>query len=677
MRHFALVFGLVAGVVGSAQAQPGKITSVKFRPSLDGLGFTLSSTQALNADAVELKLIRGNQILAAYIDGVQCKDQKLAANDESVSAVVIRPVKGSANNAEVQIRLRRPLSPAVLAAARIKIKGLHLRVDVPRTAKIAARWAKQNAKLAQEEAKKNKSAKDKRKRDELKKQQAAKDEAARRKKLAKRKDATPFIEGELASVGMIGLVPWENRFGLLLGIERLGEIFYGSISPTVNHTAEVWGDPISLSFGIPIRVQILDARADRRWDDAGRFRTEDWDEVSDYAQVIRSITYGGKEQHIYLDVSAFKASTVGHGTLVKRYNPHLNLNTHRVNAHLDAFGDYAGFESFANDITRPNVFGGLVFVKPLSVIDRSNFVMRSFSVGVSVAADVDAPVRNYLDVEDADLDGRRETEQAIDQEDFQPKFLSSEVVAYGVDIEAKMVDTDTLDWKTYLDWSFLETGVPSDRTTEVDEDRLRFEAVRSSGFTLGQLLRINTKTDPIQALRIRVEYRNYDPNYLPSYFDSLYEIQRVQYLRKSDPTALEMANGTKLIEVLGRDPDGDRVNGFYFETTWRLSHFLALAYGLEMNDQTPDDNMFVHLEIPHIGQWQFLAAYHRRTVSGFSELFDFDLSGNDLFILKTRYGVTDWFHWNFELLTPFRVGSKSQFENALQANLGIEIGVAY
>ena len=464
----------------------------------------------------------------------------------------------------------------------------------------------------------------------------------------------------------------------MLGVQRLGEIFYGAITPEFNYTPKVLDRPLSLSFGVPLRVEILDARPDRRFDNAGSFRTTDWDEASDFAKVIQRIGYGGKEQRFYLDINRFKAASLGHGTVLKRYNPNLNFNTTRVSAHFDAFFDYAGFETTLNDITGPNVLGALLFIKPLSLVDRSNFMLRSFSIGFSIVADVDAPLRNKVDIDDVDNDGRREVELEIDQENFQPRYLSTEVVAYGIDIELKLIDTDILDWKLYTDYSFLESGVPVGVSNTTDEASVGTEAVGSAGFTLGNLFRINAGTDPVHALRLRVEYRNYDPNYLPSYFDTFYEIQRVQYFTTSEsPDDGDLANSTKLQRVLGRDPEGERVNGGYFEASYKLSHFVGLSLGLEFNDQTPDNNLFLHLEVPHIGRWQLAVTYNRRTAEDFADLWNFGLSDNDLLIAQTRYGVADWLHLSLEALTPYGIGARSVFENEFQLNFSAEFGFSY
>ena len=497
------------------------------------------------------------------------------------------------------------------------------------------------------------------------------------KPVKKRTGPIPFVEGELAKVGSIGLVPWENRFGLIMGIERLGEVFYLSLRPEINHTREVLGGPLTMSFGLPVRIQLLDSRADRRWDGMGAIRSQDWDEPSDYARIIQYIRMGGKEERFFFEVNSFSANSIGHGTLLKRYNPNLNLNTRRVSAQFDAFMDYGGVETYVNDITGPNVLGGLVFLKPLSVIDRSNYFLRSFSLGFSMAADLDAPLRNRLDEDDLDGDGRRFNEIQINQTTFQPDYLSTSVIGYGFDVEFKLLDRREIDWKMYFDHSTLISGLPTDDPSNPVWSDIPTKSVKASGLTIGNLFRHNLGHDPVHALRFRFEYRRHDPNYVPAYFDTLYEIQRVQYLSSKQTNSVDIANQTKLQTILGRDPSGPMVNGLYVEGSWRVSHYLALAIGLEVNDSENDKNLFVHLEVPHLGRLQFLATYQRRTAESFADLFDFSFGNNDIFILKTRYGLADALHFNLEVLTPFGIGPESLFRNTVQVNLNAELGFSY
>ena len=508
--------------------------------------------------------------------------------------------------------------------------------------------------------------------------------------MAPKKKSRRFIEGELANVGAIGLVPWENRFGILGGIERIGDIFYATATPNINYSREIADRTLSLSFGIPVRLQLVDTRPTQTdpdtgektggWSNVLQLRKQDWDEPSDFAQIIRGIQYGSKEDRVYLDVNAFKASSIGHGALVKRYNPNLNLNSRQVSAEFDGFMDYGGVELYVNNVARPNLLAGLVFLKPLSLINRDNYAMRSFSIGASVAADLDAPLRNKLDFNDTDNDGRRHGEYLVNQKTFQPQYVSTKVVSFGLDTEIKLVDTGTTDWKTYVDYSYLASGLPVDSADprwDSDPSKPGIKGVMSSGMAWGNLLRLNLGEDPVHALRLRAEVRRYDPNYVPSYFDTMYEIQRVQYrigAGRVDPT------GTKLQSVLGRAPlPGDaKVFGLYFETSWKVSDIFAMAFALETNDSAmPDNSLFVHLEVPHFHGFQFLATLHRRAADSLSKLFDSTPTTRDIFIVKARYGIFDWFHVNVEALTPYGIGPDSFFANTVDVNVNAELGFGY
>jgi hypothetical protein len=493
---------------------------------------------------------------------------------------------------------------------------------------------------------------------------------------AKKPAGPEVIEGELGNIGAVGLVPWKNRVGIIIGIERIGEIFYGAARPEINYTRDIDGKELSMSFGIPVRFELLDNRLETKWENIGAFRDQDWDEVSDYAQVLRFLRFGGKESHFFLDVNSFSANTVGHGVLLKRYNPNLNLNTTQVSLQLDAFSDYVGGETYLNNITGPSVMGVLLFLKPLSIIDRDNFFLRSFSLGFTVVGDVNAPMRNRLDVYDVDDDGRRLTEIQINQSTFQPEYHGMGVIGYGLDLEFKLVDTRELDWKMYFDQSFLETGVPVGDEAKADGTPYT-QAIRSGGFTWGNLFRTNLGTKTVHALRFRTEYRNYDPNYLPSYFDTLYEIQRVQYFNGLHERERDLENDTKLQRVLGRSILEDRIHGVYMEGSWRIGNTFALSLGLEWNDRTPDNSLYLHAEVPRMGNWSFMASYQHRGAKDFGDIFNLTLADTDVLLMKTRYGLFDSVHVNLEVLTPFGIGPESLFRNDIQVNLNAEIGFEY
>ena len=135
----------------------------------------------------------------------------------------------------------------------------------------------------------------------------------------------------------------------------------------------------------------------------------------------------------------------------------------------------------------------------------------------------------------------------------------------------------------------------------------------------------------------------------------------------------------KLLQVLGRSPDGPRVNGGYFELSYSMGHYLALSLGFEVNDTTPDNALFVHLEVPKLGPWAFIATYQRRNAETFATLFDpaFGSTTTDMFLLQTRLGIVDVLHLALEVMTPFGIGPESLFRNVVQVNFIIELGFPY
>ena len=151
--------------------------------------------------------------------------------------------------------------------------------------------------------------------------------------------------------------------------------------------------------------------------------------------------------------------------------------------------------------------------------------------------------------------------------------------------------------------------------------------------------------------------------------------REVQYIPNG--SLVDLANATKLQRVLGRDPQGERVHGGYVEANWKVGQAFALSTGLEFNSATPDNHLFVHLELPQLGSWQFSTTYHRRNAQDISELFDVGFADNDIWLLQTRYRMASWLHSNFSVMTPFGFGPESVCRNAVQVNLGVEIGFSY
>jgi hypothetical protein len=507
-----------------------------------------------------------------------------------------------------------------------------------------------------------------------------------------------FIKGDLAAIGALGLVPWGHRIGGRVDIERLGPLFYVTLTPTVNYTLRINKRDMSMSFGVPLRLQLLDTRgidADEKWADAGRFRKEDWDTPQDFVKLIRFFTYGRKEDHFYFNINAFRTATIGHGTLLKRYNPNLSIDIQRVSVELDGFTDYIGAQTYLNNIGGPNLAGALVFFKPLSLVNRSSYVLRSFSIGAHVVVDWDAPMVNRLDIFDEDKDGRR-GEILLGGSNVQPQYTPTTIVGYGFDLETKIYKSPkkSFDLKAYLDVSFLTASIPKACEKWADgadkqkcavlfsndpvmvaaqPDNIETEQVTSNGVALGLLGRFTLGEKRNHALRLRLEFRSYAPNFLPSYFDTFYQVERVQYRNSRDPLATNPANQSKVRRILGREGD-DRVFGVQMEASYALWNVVEASIGFSFNSQTSDNGFYLHLGVPRNRYFSFALTYYKSS-SHAGDLLK--LTDNALFIFQGRAFVLPFLHVYLGAVTPFGYGEDNQYRQIFDVTAGLEFFFKY
>jgi hypothetical protein len=432
-----------------------------------------------------------------------------------------------------------------------------------------------------------------------------------------------FIKGELTNLGSDKLVVKDSRFGLGLGYAHLDNASYLALTPEVDfHFGKDW----ALGLGVPLNFR---AYADGFWDTGKiRLRTQDYNNPSDYARILRFLTYGRKEDQVYLNVTQLFAATIGHGAIVRRYFGNVDTNITRVGAEFDAYGKYGGVESYLGDVVQPQHFlAGLVFLKPLGFIDGPlRETLGWTSIGLSSAVDFQAPYEldRFPPVSGRPLVGDSDVcptqPQAAYCQSGEPianQTRRAQVV--GVDVETKIVKTEGADIKPYIDYS---------RLLSIDNPIQGERGQGGGGFTLGMLGRFNAGEVKVHAFRVVVEGRYFDGNYLPGYFDTFYEVQKFQYITGAANSAYE----PKLRTILNRDPAHKRA-GFYVEAAYQYNNGLAFmaAYEDSFHVAGPDSicgelcnknpeasivgarNLTLHVEYPAYSWLQFFGSFYRRS----------------------------------------------------------------
>ncbi len=224
-------------------------------------------------------------------------------------------------------------------------------------------------------------------------------------------------------------------------------------------------------FGFGLNVNLLNNTKN------GAIRSEDWNESYDWARLIRYIRYGHKRDKFYSRVGTLDAARLGHGFIMNYYTNEASFDKRKIGLEFDVDFGTAGFETVTNNLGRFEVFGARAYARPLKpYIDVP--LVKDLTFGATYVTDVDP-------------DSRRGTEDGI--------------YSYGLDVELPLIRIPMLNTFTYFDWAKIDSF--------------------GSGIAFGieANLRVIAGVAEVSA---KLERRILGKEFIPSYFDAFYEIQR-------------------------------------------------------------------------------------------------------------------------------------------------------
>lgn len=452
-----------------------------------------------------------------------------------------------------------------------------------------------------------------------------------------------FIKGELSVyLGSGQLVVKNNRIGVAAGVELLDNALFLLLEPLVD--LRFFDGKLAAGIGVPIHLELFNLEAD---DDgpilarhAGRFRTQDYRGFHDYGKILKYVTWGRKEDPLYINIGQRYAATLGHGALMRRYAPNIDVDYQRVSAEVDAYNNWGGFELMTNDILEWNLLAGLAFLKPLGFLQQQNVITRSLSIGFSAAADLSAPARLARTPNGARLlDATRS------------RFVTENqaIGLMGFDVEVKVVKSEGVDIKPYVDYSFLLGG--------------------NGGLTIGALGRFNAGKSVVHAFRVVAELRVLGDKYLPSYFDTFYEVERfvaADLRLPGDAFADYVTKRQKVFAGLG-----DRV-GYYFEASWGIRDAVGFTVALEGVSNSPEKNFVAHLELPFFNFLQVFGSYYKR---GFVHFAEFAQAERSVIFAGARLRALPFLFINGRLYKTFRITPHlERYDNQFGFAADLEVG---
>ncbi len=328
----------------------------------------------------------------------------------------------------------------------------------------------------------------------------------------------------------------------------------------------------------------LDLRLD--FDKNGNLRKEDFNEFSDYLSIIRYLRYGLKNDPVYVKLGALDYYTLGHGSIMYQYNNSPSLDVRKIGLVFDVDFGNIGFESIYSQFGEAGVVGIRGYVRPLKFSEAGSIpIIGDLEVGATYAADYN----QYAGAESGFYNPSTRKIQITSDE--------GAVNIVGLDLGFPIVSTSLAKLVLYIDYSKI-INFGSGVATGI--------AFTSSGMGL-------------ISISAKIERRFNNPHYLPSYFNSLYEIQRFSVDTSSNSLPVQSK-----VQILASDFDPG--NGYYGELGVNVAGLFNILGGYQRLDKYPESGI-LHISAdisPQDLSFIARAGYDKTNIKNEKDLFTLD-----------------------------------------------------
>ncbi|MBO4710466.1 hypothetical protein J5681_00950 [bacterium] len=302
-------------------------------------------------------------------------------------------------------------------------------------------------------------------------------------------------------------------------------------------------DMLGFGVGLPVRFIVTNGKGDdaiERDSNAKIFPKEDWDDARDWVKILNYFHYGHSGDMFYFYFGEQKNRYVGNGSIVGAYYGDLRLYHPQRGVNLEINTDYAGLDFFMDDVTPPNVVGGRVYVKPISFLKES--YGNNLEVGVSYFADIFAPDR-------ITRKSNNESGREITDSNFQ---------IFGFDASFRVLAMKYYQLTFYTDMNKIVNA--------------------GFGMHFGAKHKLMLPTSTDMQILSRWEVRAMEPDYIPSYFNTFYDIEREYYKGPAEPPK------TKSQYIKSYASEGkDWTAGYYLDLVFDITGTFSVGGSFEHN----------------------------------------------------------------------------------------------
>jgi len=305
----------------------------------------------------------------------------------------------------------------------------------------------------------------------------------------------------------------------------------------------------------------------------GNLRTENFNETSDYLSIIRYVRYGQKKDPVYLKLGALDYYTLGHGSIMYQYNNSPSFDTRTIGLVADLDFDKFGFESIYSSFASASVLGMRGYVRPLQYTSAASIpIVGNLEVGATFAGDFNKNAGKVFIAQTGLIEDK------------------GAVTITGFDLGLPLFNFSLANASLYFDYVKI----------------MDFGSGASSGiiFGLNGLGIFNASA--------KLERRWNNDQYMPAFFNSLYEIERYPGSGLSKANSLENMKAAE--------------NGYYGELGISALGTLNVIGSLQKFDNQSSGMIHLTADVTPSG-FSFVAR------AGYDKLF---LDGADVFKLNDR-----------------------------------------
>lgn len=267
-------------------------------------------------------------------------------------------------------------------------------------------------------------------------------------------------------------------------------------------------------------------------DEEGNAREEDWDDFEDYINKIYYIRYGQRGDAFFAKVGGFRNYTLGHGLVMRNYTNMLKYPEYRqigaqLGFRIKPMADLS-VEAFSSNVYENDILAGRVTFCPLQSMEMP--ILSKVKLGGTFVTDRDQ-YKGITEQEEEDM-----IADIIASSDWDGDGIASAqaLLNFGLSQEA----VDLLVTEGFAEWE-------DDPEINFDEDDISIWSVdydlpliEGDLFNLGHYGEMAQIVDhnmgfifpgfyaKFLIFKMNLEYRFYQKDFMPGYFDNLYDADR-------------------------------------------------------------------------------------------------------------------------------------------------------